>query len=323
MAARIRFATESDVEAILALKCAVFPNLTLENERRRWRWQFQSNPAYLSSLPLAAVAEDSARIVGCYAFVPYRVKLGSELGTACAGIDLAVHPDARGQGLAEQLTAIHWREGFCDFPFATGLNSASQHLFTRHGGVLLGGPDETTAHAKFLDENSATSDATPCNEGFEDELWSSLAPSLTLSLVKDRAYLDWRYRRFPFQPAHILTRRDSDGRAAALCVVQADPEHGRGYLLELLLTESGTRLLTDLLDEAIAVARKDLPDLRALFVSTRSARDRALLEAAGWPALPGPHPTFIGKVHRSGLDVRAWQTSLGDGDQLFQVGASV
>lgn len=316
-----------DRDALLAVKREVFASLDLEAEKRRFEWEFAANPA-AGSLPVARVLKDGSRIAGSFAFVPYRVQMGQDVVQGAAGIDLFLAAADRGHGHAHRLVAPFWAPGFCAFPFSTGLNAASQHLFTSCGGVLLGGAAEVTAHAYFVEGDHPERPPGPAHEASEvtaipsdyEELWRDLRRSKRLIVVRDTAYLRWRYLEFPFQAAQVI-RSVGAGRTSGLAVLQSDPDLDRLYLLELLTRPDDEPARRGLL-RAIC-ARADRSGQKTLYYSTRAAEQLSSLREAGFVPLPGDIPTYIGIAHHQpagGVNVRDWYVSLGDGDQLFNVG---
>ena len=59
-------------------------------------WRFHNNP---TGRGVVMVAEDSDRIVGQYALMPTRLRLGSELVLGAQSLDTMTHPDYRNQGM--------------------------------------------------------------------------------------------------------------------------------------------------------------------------------------------------------------------------------
>lgn len=60
-----------------------------------------------------------------------------------------------------------------------------------------------------------------------DELWAAVAQSYDKVVVRDWAYLDWRYQRHPFAQYLFLEVRDENDSLKALGVVRADDRQVR------------------------------------------------------------------------------------------------
>jgi hypothetical protein len=246
-----------------------------------------------------------------------------------AGIDLFVAAAYRGQGLSRRVVEPFWREGFCPFPFSTGLNAASDHLFRACGGTLLGGRAETTAHAYFVDGAHPPATTAPRDDvdvvadvpADYDRLWDRIRRAHRLVVVRDAAYLRWRHVDFPFEKPTLL-RAHRGGITTGLAAVQRDPPLDRLYLLDLLAEPGDERALRGLLGAATAQA--DASGLKILYVSTRARDHVPRLAEAGFEPAPGDVPTYIARVHHfpaaGPVPVSDWYVSLSDGDMLFNVG---
>ena len=313
----------TDRERLLAIKCEVFGSPTLENERRRWEWEFEQNPARDLGIPHALVLAEGDELLGFFGIVPYRVKLGDSVGSAGDGIDLCILPKAQGQGLAHPLVAPLWQPGLCDFAFAVAVNPASNHLFAAHGAELFGGERE---HAGFVyrPDVAAASKSTrggvevQAYDEWEDHLWQGLAEERPLSLVKDARYLNWRYAKFPFASAHGV-RWQCGSEPSGLLVWQLDPATKEMFLLELLTRRDDTATQRELLAVAIDIAHTR--GAQVIYAGTREESLRRALRDSGFSDIPGDLPSFMGKVHGSGsVAAKAWTPSLGDGDVLFNLG---
>jgi hypothetical protein len=315
-----------DDAGILALKCAVFPGLILENERVRWEWEFGRNPAPPPPFPRALVLDRAGAIVGAFVFLPYRVQVGDEVVVGASGIDLCIAPDARGGGRVHEMVRRWLDPGFCAFPFAVALNDASRHLFTKHGAQLLGGLGESIAWGRFL----ASPFEPPARASLDvetitdlpadtDALWERVRRDHRLLLVKDAAYLRWRWRDYPFGGVTLLRAVGVRGETRGFAMLQDDPKSQDVYVADLLHAAGDDEAQHALLRRAVAVARA--AERRMLWASTRDARQLPALREEGFALVPAPVPTFCARVHvapRGGaVAVSEWSTAIGDGDQLF------
>jgi GNAT superfamily N-acetyltransferase len=93
----------SDISEIIELQNLVFKyHHTLSEEW--WRWKYQKNPAgFWGEQGDIWVAEDKGKIVGHYALIPIKVKMGIETILAGQSVDIAVHPEYRRMGILSTL----------------------------------------------------------------------------------------------------------------------------------------------------------------------------------------------------------------------------
>lgn len=98
----MRVYNEGDEEGILELCKAVYPEKEYDLERwlRWWRWMYKDNPAGSGRIWLA---EHGGKIVGQYAIVPVKLKIGNEAILSSQSLDTMTHPDYRRQGMFETL----------------------------------------------------------------------------------------------------------------------------------------------------------------------------------------------------------------------------
>jgi GNAT superfamily N-acetyltransferase len=322
----LRHFAAGDEAGILALKCAVFPGLVRANEEVRWRWEFDANPVQAPPFPRAFVLERGTQIVGAFVFLPYRVQVGEDVVFGASGIDLCIDPGARGGGHAHALVRRWLAPGFADFPFAVALNDASRHLFTRHGAELLGGSGESIAWGHFLKQPRVPSrrpmlrtEVVTELPSDSDALWQSVRRGQRLLLVRDAAYLKWRWRDFPFGGVTMVRAVGERSETRGLAMVQDDPKAQDLYVAELMHAAGDDAAQRGLVDRAITIARGT--PRKVLWVSTRDARQLPVLQDEGFVLVPAPVPTFCARVHHvpaSGpVRVAEWATAIGDGDQLF------
>ena len=315
-------------DALLEMKCAIWPHVVLENERRRWDWQFDENPSYDPEHPTALVLEVGGKLAGFFTLIPHRVHLGDALGLACDGVDFCVDDAYRGQGLSKLLVERWMDPATCDFSFTTTPSSVAIHVMTGCGGQLLGSTNETVAHAWFVDGAHDAPPDVPLDDVKEveaygddwDQLWERIRKHHPLCLVRDALYLNWRHRDFPFQKSVLLESRDASGALTGAAVVQVDRESDRLYLCELLTEPTAPHAWRGLVRRAVGIAPSSGQQLLAL--APRSVREAGWAGDEGFEPLPGDVPKFLGKVNppSASVAVTDWFVTLGDGDQLYNVG---
>jgi hypothetical protein len=86
-----------------------------------------------------------------------------------------------------------------------------------------------------------------------DQLWASFSPTMPVGLVRDREYLEWRYRRKPGVSYRIHTAR-SGGKLRGLVVSLDLDKHGGhvGYLMEMLFPQGETRVADALIAHVLS-----------------------------------------------------------------------
>ena len=321
----VRDFRRDDLEAVLALRASVFPGLDLPRERRRWTWEFDENPARDPAVPDSWILEHEGKVVGNYGLLPSRFAVGGRTIQAFAGIDFAVDPSMQGRGLghviAKRFMAID------GFPYITSPTPATCHLMQKYGGEVIVGAEEPSLwvyplHAGRPDPS--TSDEVEVSEITEfdtrfDALFAAVGRDLPLVNVRDAAYLNWRYRDYPFgKPTMLQATHRGTGDLRGFAVFQHDPNLNQGYVLELWTAPEDRATTGSLLAGAVAAARR--VDIAELYTRNRLAPMQASLEANQFHRVDGHPLQFVCRV--ADLEVRSqdWYITTGDGDILFGVG---
>lgn len=241
-----------DETAIAALFGAVFGQPLSESQ---WRWKYTGTG--MASPPARLAFDHTGRLVGHAGAIPLR---GWRQGRPLPFFqicDVMVHPDARGQlgrrnlftVLARELLgslAERWPDAFAygfpgRRPFRLGeyaqvygwveQASAMHRLARRRGFSLL--------YARPLAWDDSRLDA----------LWTRLASGFALALVRDRAYLRWRYATHPCRVYQLLGIYLA-GRLLGWGVIQQDNHHLR--VIDLLTSRRWLKPALAALDRTAA-----------------------------------------------------------------------
>lgn len=300
-----------------------------------WDWIFLRNPA--GGRLRYFVADAGDRLAGQYAVMPVRIQHDGREALGLLSLHTMTDPDFERQGISTTLArAVYEDSGdaalVCGFP-----NPTSAPLLYRKLGWTelrpfplllrpLGGVRRLlAARHPLLAPLGALLDAvtpllgavTPKGgrgivvEPFDrfgawaDELWEQLAAGLGTCVIRDAAFLNWRFCDAPFAYRRFCARRD--GRIVGFAVARLAAWRGLPvlYLMELLADPSDTDaprvLLGHVLDDArqagasvaYTVATRRHPHLRALrraaFLTARGparANHSFGVRAVGPTALP-------------------------------------
>ena len=90
----LRIFDNSDIPKIVGLLNTVFKP-TNEFTFEWWNWKYKSNPAGCHRDGDIWIAESHKEIVGFYAIMPERLRIGQETITCAQSVDTAVHPQYR------------------------------------------------------------------------------------------------------------------------------------------------------------------------------------------------------------------------------------
>ena len=231
----VRESTAADRDAIFALRVAVYGTPFDEKE---WHWKFEQhsgNPAKVY------VAEADGTIVGLRAFVVERLKVFDRGWLTGLGVDIMVHPDYRRYGVATQVAneaaadmegagipilvgfpneaafkvytrrRSNWRH-VCSIPFLVKPLNFDSILAKYIKGRLLRAMVKAPAQLAW---NTIFRGKARKAQGFEvrwsddfderfDDLWEEVREQQGILLVRDRAFLNWRFREKPDTPCSVL-----------------------------------------------------------------------------------------------------------------------
>lgn len=321
-----RPADPSELESVLRLREQVFPGLDLPRERRRWQWEFDENPCSIDAVPASWVLVQKERIVGNYGLLPCRVFIDGEPVQAFSGIDFAIDPKLQGKGLGHLIAERFMDPAFCAFPFITSPTPATCHLMQKYGGSVLVGAGEPCLWVLPLDRvrdrsrPDAGADLRPIAsfDRRHDELALRLSRLSRIQTVRDAAYLNWRYRDYPFGRPVMVEAVSGAGALHGFAVFQYDPNLRQGYLLELFIDPREARPATALIEHAIRAAAE--AGANELYTLNRVPGIQELLRAAGFQRVDTHPLQFVCRPPGGGPAAADWYLTSGDGDLLFGVG---
>lgn len=321
----IRDFAEGDLDAVLALRARAFGPKDEAQERARWAWELDANPARDPAVPRGWVAEAGGALVGFYGLLPARVAIDGRPASALCGMDLCVDPEHRSSGLGLLLSRRFAATDLCAFPFVTSATPTAAALMRYCGSDVLECKREPSLWARAAGERGAPLGAAAAAleletvERFDarfDELFARVARHHRILTWRDARYLEWRYGAYPFGAPRVRAALDPDGRLAGYCIVQRDAAARRAHLVELFCeparAEVAERLAAD------AAAHCDDAGLGDAFVFTRVAPIAAALARQGFFRV-AEHPLSLVCRLPAGTTMSDWYVSAGDGDVLFDV----
>jgi hypothetical protein len=328
---------ETDLEKMRATLNA---NRTRQATAERFRWLYLANPDGRARAWLA-VDEATGETAGFTAVFPRRVRPAGASAPAIAWNcgDFSIHQKFRAGGVAVKLRRAA-RDGVDrgDSPFLyahpndrmlpvhmrVGHHALAQMV--RYGKVL-----RTSTGMKVMDDLSSgmlrfagtdvlvrrrgkaeLADSWPTPQELDD-LDERVRLKIGTALVRDAAYLSWRFRKNPFEPVELLVAHQKGRLSGYLTFVAKDGScsvkdwlaeaHGdRDALFASLLHELRRRRVARVSVIALET-HPDLPRLRQFGFARRPDTSTAVVYAAeGYPAR--------GAV----LDPAAWYMTVGDRD---------
>lgn len=290
----IRPATTADYPAIANLLNQAFGQVPLEKRQKLWGWRNENNPARDRRIPSFLIAEKNGQVVGVHGLTPLRIKVAdNEFRVGCS-CDLAVNPAARSVGVQIKLRAMS--KDISSLHISTSANEPANKITLALGGkeisvghrkylkplklsaflrrkiggapgrilgTLLGIPldsimsiaRQTRPYPKPAD--STIQDFKQFDQRF-DRFWDKISKNYPIMIIRDSAYLNWRYANYPFGGVQAFGLVRADEILGFAAIHTSVDEHGLAFavLLELLTQPGQKKIFEYLLRESIKRASR-------------------------------------------------------------------
>jgi len=314
---QIRDFAPSDQPQVVALLCRVLdrPGPHVHDDGY-FQWKHLDNPFGPS---IMYVAETDGRIIGFRAIMRWRLEAEGRVIEAGRPVDTVTDPSWRRQGVFSSLTkAALGRLGELGISVLFNTpNEQSLPGYLKMGwspicratrDVLIGGPGILGRVVLARMHRNETSRGTSSDEsGDASDPWVHVAAALQqgripgTQVVKDQAYLRWRYSRHPWFRYRVAHHRD----AAAVVRVT------RGHRLNMaIIAESTAVRPEDWRCLLVSVAPQTACPIVQL-VHTRPGEGPG--RAGGWLHLVRPGPMIVARSEqRRVLDPGAWSLTTGE-----------
>jgi hypothetical protein len=297
----------------------------------QWRWEFTDNPA---GLQITLALDDHGEVMAQYTTLPYFAWLKGERVLAHQGVDSIVHPDHR-RGLKKEGVFLATARAFFEewgrpervafgfgfpnkkvyrlglrmleyLPVETPVPTLYRNLFQRPDDDEVGKPTDRSGVVELASLDDRV-----------DRLWRACAGDLQLALVRDRAYLQWRYVQCPLARHRLFALPDERGELRGLMVTRAQWQNAPILaVMDWLVPARDPGTLAVLLRHAVVVARAEGQQRVETWLPASSPH-RAVILARGF----GEEPCYANlcvKPYRRDLDLdwmrRHWYYTIGDSD---------
>lgn len=337
----LRRGTREDADGICALLRRAFPD-NPKGRREVLDWQYWDNPF---GEPVVWVWQDGDRVVGHYTVVPYPARVGGRPARLGIGIDAAVDPAHQGRQLFGPLARSMYDDALASGVAAVVCypNDNSVRGIARQGWTELGQlrthllplradwyARRTGAPAALLrplvrlaGRRARDRRDHDCREvtgedllAGADGLWQQSADATVNGVVRDAAWLRWRYLERPGRSPYRCWTAHRSGELRALAVTTEREQQGAPftYLMELLAVdpESASAL--------VARVAAGSPGCAGIVVATLpgTALSRTAT-AAGLRVVPRrfeDKPLHFGVVDPAPEQRTGWSLGWGDLDHL-------
>ena len=338
-------------DAVFAFLRAAYTPQDAERLIRQWDWKYDANPFNREPEPYILLLKENTRIVGMTGGVPLRVCIDGTVHWVSHTCDWVVHPDYRDRRIARRLMERHRADRSLRFSWQNELSHERSrvHPGTGYlrltplvkpidlgrlvklvtGSAALGGISGAVAGlahavARPLRRSTAAPGITVAPlDTFDtrlDTLWQRVHRDYRVIVVRDRAYLSWRFSQRPdAQYTVFAAMRDCDV-SGYLVVRRAESAGERwGYLVDFLVEGRALALFSLLVQHAVQWLRD--AGVTAVACTVVMPPYRGALYRHGFCPYPwqrrGYLRTNLGSPDpavQAFEDPREWFLTMGDGD---------
>ena len=329
--------SEAERPALEAMYVDVFGKKAAEQNRARWRWQYDENPNRPPEGPEIWVAKEDGRVLGQYATMPVRLKVLDRILRASWGMDVMVGPNLQRKGIGSRLF-LYWDQQV-EASLGLGLSVSSYTLFKKLNwedvgpvpcysavvdvGALLErrfGANSTAAAVAaplaklFLwlvfprrrSDTKGGGDTVDVGRAAEpfgpeyDALWERVAPAYDFIAERSAHYLEWKYRKVPHVSYDIFEARKDDVLTGYV-VLRATERNGvkLALVVDLLADPDDKATIGSLLDHAFSWAGDNEAARMQMFTFDR--RLQARLASKGFMRIESPMQ-FCVRIHSDHVD---------------------
>jgi GNAT superfamily N-acetyltransferase len=338
-----------DREALEHMYREVFGAEALERSRERWKWQYEKNPHCPPEGPEIWVAKEHGQILGQYASMPVRLKVGDRMVRASWGMDVMVKPNLQGKGVGSKLFQ-YWDEQV-EASLGLGLSLASYRLFqklkwkdvgpvpcytrpldpysllARRLGPVLGrmvAPLAGAAHWVVYPGQRASRVGvrvslleTPFGPAF-DRLWEKASTGYDFVAERKSRYLEWKYREIPYVTYEIYQAHRGDELVGYVVLRSAEKNKIKlGLVVDLFAHPEDEEAVDALVDLAARWGRDNRVARLQTFTFDRRLAKR--YRRKGFMSLKSPMQ-FCLQIHSDHIDesffrdTSRWHVTFGDSD---------
>ena len=338
----------ADRERVFTFLREALPPAESARLMRQWEWKYEANPFNRDNEPYILLLQGHRQLVGIYGRLFFRAVIDGAERLVHHGCDLVVHPAYRGHGLSARLrdcdlieSALHFswqneasyqvasRDGTAGVPYralvkpldvsAMVRHVVGDHWFARTVSSVI---NRALQHIPPLRRHSAAPEVAVTRiASFDDRfdrLWQRCCGSYRAMIVRDRRYLDWRFKQRPdAEYSIVVATRGSDlvGYMVTRCV---DRDRKRwGYLADFLVEEGSALVFAVLVEHAVNELRQQNAALAICRIAVPPYL--SMLYRQGflpWARAPQGYLRVRMPLQSSpsAADARHWFWTMGDGD---------
>jgi len=284
---------EADRSRVLELVKTVYGEELTRKKMAQWEWLYGRNPNNPPEGPRAMVVKDGGEVVGLFRCIPVPFKVGDRYYVNDWNVDLMIHPNYRGSGLAMKLSRALLEEGDAN----TGLpltNSPTYRILKKLNGRFLDvapfpqiiRPFKMQVYARAVlklplvshafalvlgayyalvvdrrkwdtDENVQVEKIDRFDSTFDD-FWEKVQHDYPVIVKRNSAYLNWKFFERP-DLRYTVYRASRGGDLTGYIVLRIEEWRGvrTGLVVDILSRREDVGVIRALLVKAVRQFRED------------------------------------------------------------------
>ena len=294
-----------------------------------WEWEYLSSTAALGGEfdPVIVVVGD--KVVGFNGVIPVRVYFDGKVQSAIWSCDFIVDPSLRGQGIGKML-----KQELKKRYSLIATSGVSEQASRLHFSIMSDYSESIRIYRKIIRPDSFKSRLlyafqftssivqlwSPLPQLYKlaeekalpdvkelDALWLVSQPGYQRVVVRDGAYLVWRYQQHPLANYRYITARDDCDQLKGLLVFRVSDD--RAYLVDYVGPANDLVLKTNLV-RYFVITQENVKSIAATTSDSELAR---VFAANGFYRTRAVHRFFVAaRENRNSAD--SWFITAGDSD---------
>ena len=325
---KIRPYLPGDEKQILEMDRLLFPDPWNKRNPDNWTWKHAgNNPA---GKAIIYVMEQEGKIIVHFAVIPHRLRVFGEDVLGSHSIGSMVVPEYQGKGLIKfvadkQFEEVAKRKIAFSYGFPNLLAYDLHKKLMGYNDVIQISTMEkqTTAKRTRKKESSAKAKFLPIKR-FDDSvdvLWDRAKDDYKISVIRDAAFLNWRYLERPDQKYYAFGLYEDNALAGYVILkLYKDSEILKGHIIDIFSLSGRKDIALSLIEESERFFIENKTNVQSTWVTGSALYNEILLTRGFKPVRPRPlicRLNFDQEKYGRVLDGKNWYFTMGDTTEIF------
>ena len=323
---KIRPYIPGDEQQIMEMDWLLFPDPWNKRNLDNWRWKHDgNNPA---GKAIIYVMEHDGKIIVHFAVVPYRLRVFGEDVLGSHSIGSMVLPEFQGKGLIKfvadkQFEEVKMKGIAFSYGFPNVLAYDLHKKLMGYNDVVMISTMEKRTDSDNRKKSAAGLKFVPIKrfDHSADELWLQVRDDHQISVIRDAAFLNWRYLERPDQKYYAFGALEGNSLAGYVVLkLYKDGEILKGHIIDILSWPGRKDVAQFLIEESENYFVEHETYIESAWV-TGSRLYNEILSAKGFqPQRPRPlicRLNFEKDRFQRVLDGENWYFTMGDTTEIY------